>query len=146
MKSGAVGIRKKMAFTLIELMIVIGIIGVLAAVAIPRFADALEKANLGATLGNMGAIKSAITVYYTSYAMLPEDLNPEEPGLRTIMPEIPGVECRYPMLSSPYGNQVTRGTSIPSGAGQGWYYNYNEGSLYINSTEKDLYNNSYTIY
>jgi len=51
-------------FTLIELMIVIAIIGILAAVGVPKFADLIRKSNEGATKGNLGAIKSAITMYY----------------------------------------------------------------------------------
>src|SRR5260370_26809022 len=50
-------------FTLIELMIVVAIIGILAAVAIPKFAQMMEKSREGATKGNIGAIKSAVTIY-----------------------------------------------------------------------------------
>src|ERR1041385_76742 len=60
----AVMIRlKAKGFTLIELMIVVAIIGILAAVAIPKFAQMLEKSREGATKGNIGAIRSAISIY-----------------------------------------------------------------------------------
>lgn len=52
------------AFTLIELMITVAIIAVLAGVAIPKFADLINKSREGATKGNLGAIRSAILVYY----------------------------------------------------------------------------------
>jgi prepilin-type N-terminal cleavage/methylation domain-containing protein len=56
--------KKSKGFTLIELMIVVAIIGILSAIAIPKFADLIRKSNEGATKGNLGAIRSAISIYY----------------------------------------------------------------------------------
>ncbi len=56
--------KRANGFTLIELMIVVAIVGILAAVAVPKFADLVRKANEGATKGNLGAIRSAVTIYY----------------------------------------------------------------------------------
>ena len=56
---------KRKGFTLIELMIVVAIIGILAAIAIPKFAQMLEKSREGATKGNLAAIRSAVTIYYS---------------------------------------------------------------------------------
>ena len=56
--------KKTTGFTLIELMIVVAIIGILAAIAIPKFADLIRKSNEGATKGNLGAIRSAVSIYY----------------------------------------------------------------------------------
>ena len=53
-------------FTLIELMIVISILGVLATIAIPKFANLIRKSREGATKGNLGSIRSAITIYYAN--------------------------------------------------------------------------------
>jgi prepilin-type N-terminal cleavage/methylation domain-containing protein len=56
--------KKIKGFTLIELMIVVAIIGILSAIAIPKFADLIRKSNEGSTKGNLGAIRSAISIYY----------------------------------------------------------------------------------
>ena len=55
---------KTKGFTLIELMIVVAIIGILAAIAIPKFAQMLEKSREGATKGTLGSLKSASSIYY----------------------------------------------------------------------------------
>ncbi len=52
------------AFTLVELMIVVVIIGILAAVAIPKFADMVDKSKEGATKGQLTALRGALQVYY----------------------------------------------------------------------------------
>lgn len=54
----------KKGFTLIELMIVVAIIGILAAIAIPKFAQLTKKSREGATKGSLTAVRSAIQVYY----------------------------------------------------------------------------------
>src|SRR5438309_1815464 len=51
-------------FTLIELMIVVAIIGILAAIAIPQFANLVSKSQEGRTKANLGTIRSALSIYY----------------------------------------------------------------------------------
>ncbi len=56
--------KSKKGFTLIELMIVVAIIGILAAIAIPKFADLINKSKEGATKGALSSVRSALQVYY----------------------------------------------------------------------------------
>lgn len=56
--------RLRKGFTLIELMLVVAIIGLLAAIAIPKFADLIRKAKEAAIKGHLGTIRSGLSLYY----------------------------------------------------------------------------------
>lgn len=71
-----------MGFTLIELMLVVAIIGLLAAIALPKFANLVVKSKEAAVKGALGGLRSAISIYYADnegrypydYSTLPASL------------------------------------------------------------------------
>lgn len=50
-------------FTLIELMIVVAIIGILGAIAIPRYQDYITRAQVSEAASLLGALKQPLAVY-----------------------------------------------------------------------------------
>jgi len=58
-------------FTLIELMIVIAIVGILAAIALPAYQDYVVRARVSEALGALDQAKTAVAEYYASNGALP---------------------------------------------------------------------------
>lgn len=62
---------KKRGFTLVEVLIVITVIGIVAAIAIPNLLTAIQKGKQKATMGDMKTLGTAIESYITDVLMAP---------------------------------------------------------------------------
>jgi prepilin-type N-terminal cleavage/methylation domain-containing protein len=144
---------KTKGFTLIELMIVVAIIGILAAIAIPKFAQMLEKSREGATKGNLGSLKSAASIYYgDQQGLWPTTLNSYSTySFSKYMGTLPAVKVTGAFVAnspSPVGNIVviTAISSVPTGGSSGWLYDSSNGIVYVNSTVQDSKALPYSFY
>lgn len=144
-----VEIKKSNAFTLLELLVVVAIIGLLTTVGAVKFSDLVERANIGATQGNLATLRSAVSMYTASYTLPPATIDmSQSPEFRALVDsEKVYVKCRFPRESPPYGYEVILGDDTgPVTKGKGWYYNSGTGEIFVNSIAVDIKGNSYTSY
>ena len=76
-------------FTLVELLVVVAIIGVLAAIAIPRFTDATAAANGAKIQADLRTIDSAIMMYFAATGGYPANIAALVPNYLAKAPEPP---------------------------------------------------------
>ncbi len=133
-------------FTLIELMIVVAIIGILAAIAIPKFASLIRKSSEGASKGNLGAIRSALSIYYG-------DMEGQYPATVDSLTINGKYLASVPSAKAPNYHADTSGLTyaITSADGGGWVYNNtfgdsNYGTILVNCTHTDTKGTVWTVY
>lgn len=64
-------LRQRNAFTLVELVMVVTIIGVIAAIAVPRLSNASANASANALQATLANVRKAIDCYYAEHDSFP---------------------------------------------------------------------------
>src|SRR4051794_10927841 len=142
---------KSGAFTLIELVIVIMILGILAAVAVPKFLETSREATDNTLSHSLGTIRDAIE----NFTSLHEGALPGADGNQTTLksdltpylrafPKCPVGAAKNEEVRMMTGNGTVASTIGGTATTHGWAYNYGTGEFRVNST--DLSANEATTY
>ncbi|GAW94132.1 type II secretion system protein [Calderihabitans maritimus] len=75
--------RNDRGFTLLEVTVVAVVLGILAAMVVPRYLDAPERAREKALLVDYRTFQEALSLYYQDYGDYPHDSN----GLEELVPD-----------------------------------------------------------
>lgn len=59
--------KRQQGFTLIELMIVVAIVGILAAIAVPAYQDYMTRSKISEVILRLDEVKTAVSDYYAYY-------------------------------------------------------------------------------
>ena len=130
-------LHNQRGFTLIELVIIIVVLGILAAVAIPKYQDLSGEAREASARSALGSLRSGITIFYANQAVQTGNATwPTAAELRT-----PGTVMAQAIPPNPY--QITAPDSIVDATGQprgtvvgaegGWAYNATTGEIWLNT-------------
>ncbi|MEZ6090878.1 MAG: type II secretion system protein [Pirellulaceae bacterium] len=134
---------KKNAFTLIEMVVVILILGIMAAVAAPKMFNTAETAAENATRSQLNIVRNALELYAAEH----DGLYPaptESLPLETMLTKYINGAFPAPQVGATKGSKdvlvvtgvaVDASASVDENEAMGWVYNSDTGKFVINSDD-----------
>ncbi|MGE0608651.1 MAG: type II secretion system protein [Pirellulales bacterium] len=123
--------RSRAAFSLVELVVVILILGIIAAVATPKMFDTASTAKANATQQSLGIVRNAIDTYRSQNSGYPTAAN-----LKTALASYMRGQFPAPQVGANLNNNVVVSTQSPItsvvAGGAGWAYNETTGDIAVN--------------
>ncbi len=128
-------------FTLVEILIVVIILGILAAIVIPQFTNASQDARKNSLTSQLQTIRSQVELYKLQHADKLPNLVGSNWNLLTSKTDATGTVTSAgsfgPYLQQTPGNNLNSGTNVVQGTGAaitgsdattGWVYDYGSGN------------------
>jgi len=133
----------KKGFTLVEILIVVVILGILAAIVIPQFTSASESAKGSSLSSQLQTIRSQLELYQVEHNGVYPTLGGDDgwdaltkfTQVDGTVVEAKGDDTFGPYLQQPPKNPFNGKSSIGTTADDGWTYNQTTGVLIPNLTD-----------
>lgn len=130
--------RNKTAFTLVEILIVVVILGILAAIIIPQFTSAAEDSKLSNLMSNLQSLRAQLELYKMHHnEAYPTNINTQLTGKTDSDGTINASGVYGPYLyifpANPFVDDPVEGVKTGGGAGEGWDYNSTTGVFLANT-------------
>ncbi len=121
--------QRPLGFTLIELMLVVALLSILSAVVVVRVGKGIRKSQEAMTKGNLGALRSALSIYYAdNNGVYPQDSNDDLASLTMFgkyLKDIPVADTRpyHPRTNTVHTCTIPDDVTSDDGY-MGWIYGY----------------------
>lgn len=155
----------KKAFTLIELMVVIAIIGLLSAIVLPRFSDITDDARVAQVQGNLANLRTTIGIFHAKTDKYPVyekgNLSTNDNGQwdisadgelseefsafysKSLMPATPAGILREEKSNTDQLSETNNVVDVRSNLG-GWLYLEERGEIYANLADGSYTGDTHT--
>ena len=130
--------RKKTGFTLVEILIVVMILGILAAIVIPQFTSAAEDSKLSNLLSNLQSIRAQLELYKMHHnetypTNLTAQLTSKTDSDGTLNPAGAYGPYLHMFPANPFVDDAAEGVKTSGAAGEGWSYTAATGVIIPNT-------------